>query len=149
MVTSTMTTQEAYETARAWFLKDRRYGWDPTSEECVYFGPQGQRCFVGALIPAELYRESFEGVGVGEVVDNNPELEDLLNGDDEEGRRKFRFLKRGQFLHDNCAMRLVRDGHGNIVFENGVRKREPAPIEEFIARLDDLAREFGLTVPSS
>lgn len=48
------------------------------SDACQYRGPDGSRCFFGALIPDELYDEMMEGQNASAVVIEYPSLEENL-----------------------------------------------------------------------
>ena len=123
-----MTTQEAYEKIREWFLTDRRLGWDDAAEACVYRATDGARCAIGCLIPdgntmlqcdgdISLLFEDFESDFIG------------LFGDDD---YLYDFLARAQLIHDGEA-----------------GKYGSKDVEKFIARLDAVAAsEYGLTVPA-
>jgi hypothetical protein len=56
-----MTDQEAFDAMCRHLLKMRRQTRDPATGACMYRGPRGTRCAVGALIPDEQYRSRFEG----------------------------------------------------------------------------------------
>jgi hypothetical protein len=38
------------------------------SYRCAYRGPNGTKCFIGALIPDDKYLKSFEGYGLGALL---------------------------------------------------------------------------------
>ncbi len=66
---------------------------------CVYRGPNGTKCAMGALIPDELYAERMEGMSAGMVLESYPELEKLLGGD--RASDNGRLLTALQETHDN------------------------------------------------
>lgn len=124
-----MTTQEAYETIRAYFSRPDAVLARGTKGECQYRTPDGNACAVGCLIPDELYYmevEMSEDDGystveystVGGAIEGNlvndiyevdlpgdilDTLKEIVNGDDEEGQRKLRFLNEAQQKHDHAA----------------------------------------------
>lgn len=68
------------------------------NDSCMYRGPNGTRCAIGALIPEELYSIDMENRGVASLLTGFPEVGRLLsvnNDDDEE------FLQDLQNVHDN------------------------------------------------
>lgn len=128
-VTVEMTIQQAYEKIRTHFSQPgAQYGYNEESGECQYRSPENHPCAVGVLIPDELYEQigpwDIEGKGVRDLAKLD-ELRDLVNGDTPMGQFKLEFLTSVQRLHDNCAI-------------------EHHPMEEFIRRLDQRAREFYL-----
>jgi hypothetical protein len=106
-----MTKQELYDGTREWFSQPdatlcRRegpgigqcfYRWDPETEMCYAEAPL--RCAAGVHIPNHLYNEKMEGVGFHSVLEETPELSELLGlGSDEK-----MFVQRMQRMHDKEA----------------------------------------------
>lgn len=136
-----MTTQEAYERIREYFSRPGAELGKSDHGSCAYITASGAKCAVGCLIPDEILSKwgnslnesgSLEGLKDG-VVDNYghffmafrdiPGLQELLNGEDAEGQRKFDFLSEAQKRHDDSFTKTA---------------------EQFVAKLDVLAGEFGL-----
>lgn len=59
------------------------------------WGNGGNKCFVGALLPDELYKEEFEGKGISELIDDNQEVANFF------GSHNGAFLTRLQIIHDD------------------------------------------------
>lgn len=70
------------------------------NEYCVYRGPGGKKCAIGALIPDEIYDERMEGKTILELIDmaNNEDIALPEYFEDEEA-----LLERLQTLHDQCC----------------------------------------------
>lgn len=60
-------------------------------EECLYRREDGLKCAIGALIPDEEYRSSFEGNAVRMIYKDVPALQSV----------DLPFLQDLQFLHDD------------------------------------------------
>ena len=58
---------------------------------CLYYGNEGARCAVGALIPDSEYSKDLEGMELGKVVDSCASLAGL----------DVRFLRDAQSIHDD------------------------------------------------
>lgn len=133
-----MTTQEAYETIRAHFSQPYAEfavitdcAGDPI---CKYRTDDGRKCAFGVLMPDELYDPSFEtcsadfllngggkrNIGVGVFVDAY-DLADHFSGVNKS------FILNAQYFHDTTAT-------------------EGGTVEDFLYKLDDLARAHGLEV---
>lgn len=52
-------------------------GYDEEAPVCLYRGPNGMMCAVGALIPDEVYKPSMENIWVGRLIDKEPQLAHL------------------------------------------------------------------------
>lgn len=109
------------------------YVQEPNGPRCLYRGPNGTRCFVGALIPDENYTPFLENLGAGhewvlEKLGYNEELDsDGVIHD---------FLCRLQTIHD-CALRDNRPS-----LEQGI----VSFIELVRPELDALAKAHSLTI---
>lgn len=64
------------------------------SMACLYRGPNGTKCFIGALIPDELYKPEMEYQSFYEVIRDFPELDPILGG------LSKNLLDRLQYTHD-------------------------------------------------
>ena len=63
---------------------------------CMYRGPKGLRCAVGAVIPNRLYRSHMENAGsIDHLFDQNTKLAELLGGEN------ISLLRRLQLIHDS------------------------------------------------
>jgi len=58
-----MTNQEAFTTMVQHARKQREKSLDDLRQTCLYRGPRGLKCFVGALIPDADYREEWDHAG--------------------------------------------------------------------------------------
>ncbi len=63
-----MNTQEAFDAAVKHLRKQGERSQARYSTDCLYRGPGGLKCAVGALIPDELYEKSYEGRAVKILV---------------------------------------------------------------------------------
>lgn len=112
-----MTTQEAYDRIREFFLRPEaelaRSG-ESSFATCYYrkgeVADSPVRCAVGCLIPDEHYSRSFEGVSVSAL-------------DYDFGEVNIDFLEHAQDAHDRAAS-----------------------VEEFLSALSSVAHRFGLEV---
>ena len=109
------------------------YVQEPGGPRCLYRGPNGTRCFVGALIPDENYTPSLENLGVGcSIVLKSVgcDLEQVwLDGG-------------GTFL---CGLQPIHDStirNNNLSLERG----EVTLIELVRPTLDALAKAHSLTI---
>ena len=94
--------------------------YDKKTGSCTYRGPEGTRCFVGALIPNRLYRVGLEGWAAGNLVADFPDVGEYLDIDGEDAAH---FLTRLQSIHDD---------------------KDPKEWEDEFSYFAD---EYGLTVP--
>lgn len=108
-----MTNQEIFDKVKTHLLAQNAKALDVYGE-CVYFAEDGKRCAAGCIIPEELYRQDYEGLGAC-----SREFQDLWDDldIDEKGVDLIHVL---QNVHDNF---------------------EP---EEWPARLSKIAQERGL-----
>lgn len=74
---------------------------------CLYRGPNGLKCAVGALIPDEEYRTQFEDVIASTVVQNCPSLQGIDKG----------LLNKMQNAHDNVRVQFWEDEFKEIAEE--------------------------------
>lgn len=127
-----LTTQAAYEKIRAHFSQpDVERAYEETLRSCVYrgLGVDGERdphspirCAFGVLIPDDRYSPDME-----------ERFADTLIGDPRFNLQGLfldvstKFLQEAQYEHDNIGV----------------------PFETFIERLDALAHDYNLTVPSA
>jgi hypothetical protein len=63
-----MNTQEAFDAAVEHLRKQGKRSQSKYSTDCLYRGPNGLKCAVGALIPDELYEKSYEGRAIKVLV---------------------------------------------------------------------------------
>lgn len=65
--------------------------------DCLYRGPKGMKCAIGALIPNKLYQKEFEDIGDLEtIIDHIPTIHKLFGG-----RKHLKFLQDLQEIHDD------------------------------------------------
>lgn len=142
------TEQEVYEYIRQYFSRPNavlaKYE-DEMGDRCVYRDDFGNKCAVGCLISDELYDSPLDAkwrsengvrvLTVGEYIESKnvgaiadvPSLQNLVNGDSEEGQKKLEFLKYAQEAHDSA---VTADAH------------------DFVEKLDALASARGLRLVS-
>lgn len=68
-----MTKQEILDKVAAHFAIQRRPA-ITVFGHCVYRGPDGLKCAIGALIPDDLYDPRFEGSPFDELYERRPEI---------------------------------------------------------------------------
>lgn len=132
-----MTTQEAYEAIRLYWtqpgvqLSKRMLplagGMGGPTPGCFYRSPEhGGGCAIGCIIPDDIYTPEMdtdvhgEGTAIDTIIDYYPEVEDLFQDVEQQ------FLIVAQHAHDAGTTKTP---------------------EDFVARLDQVARDFDLTVP--
>lgn len=67
---------------------------------CQYRAPDGKRCFIGALIPDELYTPKIEGLEIHDVLRRFPRIREFF-GIDEQQMTTLTLLSRLQRIHDD------------------------------------------------
>lgn len=67
---------------------------------CMYREPQGRMCFVGALIPDDLYIKEVEGRNVRAIVRAYPEISRKVLPSDLAAEESVCFLENMQYIHD-------------------------------------------------
>ncbi len=116
-----MDTQQAFEMAVKHLRKQGCRSQHSVSfvgtTTCMY-RMNGLKCAVGALIPDEMYQKSFEGIGIGELINDFADLNNLFK------TVNITLLEQLQHIHDN---------------------RE---VKEWEESLEKLAEFYGLTMPS-
>ena len=102
-----MDNQEAYDkmVVHAFTQKERAMG----DGKCVYRAENGNKCFVGALIPDEQYQSWLEGKTASRIMLSVPVLQGLNPN----------FLLQAQDIHDNDNR-----NHWFIAFETLASKYE-------------------------
>jgi hypothetical protein len=86
-----MTEQEAFTKVYRHLLKQRRRSVCPMSGACLYRGPGGLKCAVGALIGDRDYTPHLEGIAICDLAGRLPTLQNL----------HVSFLEGLQTIHDN------------------------------------------------
>jgi hypothetical protein len=110
-----MTTQEAYESIRAYFTRPGAQLAKKENGFCSYRLDTSSgvaKCAVGCLIPDDLYNYKMEDVRVGVLIRQFPELNPIFEG------VSIAFLENAQWAHDAT---------------------ETEDVEEFIEELDRVA----------
>jgi len=76
---------------------------DPDENLCRYRGDNGTKCFIGALIPNEVYEEDMEGMNVANLVERFSIVGRTLGLAENVTRDSsdMRFLARLQYIHDS------------------------------------------------
>ena len=73
------------------------------SDSCAYRGLNGKRCFIGFIIPDELYSPAYEKHSVCELFEMSGELSDLLTPSDMSTYDAVNFLSQLQGIHDSTS----------------------------------------------
>lgn len=91
-----MTNQEAFDTMVRHLRKQGRKSQDDERQTCLYRGPNGLKCAVGALIPDEEYRPEWDekGMSASKIV----KCCHALQGVDSN------LLSIMQTIHDHCSI---------------------------------------------
>ena len=94
-----MDTQQAFEMAVKHLRKQGCRSEQDGAILCRYHIPENNlKCAVGALIPYELYQESFEGRGIVDLIDTFDEINKLFEN------VNTKLLEDLQNVHDNYAV---------------------------------------------
>jgi hypothetical protein len=109
--------QAVYRRVRDHLLKQGRRSWDG-GLGCLYRGPGGLKCAVGALIPDELYDPKIEHAACDEmrvirVLRKIPGMEDVSNED-------AGFLRGLQSIHDRDDPDEWEESLGDFAREHGL-----------------------------
>jgi len=90
------TKQEVFDKAVAHLrsMKKRSIKVIDGNPRCLYRGPKGARCVMGAFIPDELYNENMEDQGASVVIDDTTGLQHL--------KSHSALLNVLQSIHDNA-----------------------------------------------
>lgn len=89
-----MTPQEIFDTVVAHLRRQGRRAVTGVYNGCAYRTSDGLRCAVGCLISDELYKPEMEGVAVGNLVEDFPDLPGWM-------REHADLLSELQGFHDN------------------------------------------------
>lgn len=89
-----MTNQEAFDVMVRHLRKQGRKSEHPTEDRCLYRGPDGLMCAVGALIPDDQYRPEWDEKG---VLANELPCKALRRVDKD-------LLRKMQYIHDFTAV---------------------------------------------
>jgi hypothetical protein len=71
--------------------------------ECRYRTNHGAKCVAGMFIPDELYNTSMEGLSIGHVLVDNPDLPKWMHGEKQ-------LLSRLQLIHDRESWDRIEPG---------------------------------------
>ena len=99
-----MTNQEAFDAVAKHLLTQMKPSVaENDSQSCLYRGPDGLKCAIGALIPDDQYRKEFEYQGIDEIAQYVPALEgvsvhlllelQLIHDDDDALHWKYALIK--------------------------------------------------------
>jgi hypothetical protein len=94
-----LTLQEIFDTVSKHLLTQKERSFDPVNNWCMYRGPRGLKCAVGALIPDDLYDESMENENVSHLFSSHRDVI-VGSGIDADSFDADRLLCELQFLHD-------------------------------------------------
>lgn len=65
------TLQDYFDIAWDWCVVQKQPpAWDDVKQICLYRGPNGERCFIGAAIPDDKYDPHFEKEPLGVVIEH-------------------------------------------------------------------------------
>ena len=107
-----MNIQEIFDLVVEHALKQKKQSYDNLLEMCKYRGPSGTKCFVGFLIPDELYFGEMEGKLISVVLEEFPKVAEYLLGNNinpELKKKKRCLLEDLQELHDNYMPNRWKD----------------------------------------
>ena len=88
-----MTNQEVFTKVKNHLLSQMKHS--KNGESCLYRGPDGLKCAIGALIPDDLYTPDLESNDIDHLLEICPEIASLFHGVDGE------LLAGLQILHDH------------------------------------------------
>lgn len=108
-----MNSQEQFDTVVRNLGKQGKPATDANGY-CVYRAPDGSKCAAGQLIPDDVYRYGMEGIGIGSVIEENPDLQWL----------------------DKPLVRSLQSAHDIWASDQDMVK--------FVARLHSIASQFEL-----
>jgi hypothetical protein len=111
-----MKRQDLFNKAARHLLRQNQQCLDE-DDGCVYRGPDGMKCAIGALFPNAVYEKGMEMTSVSQLINDFPKVRKYLGG-----VRNAEFLQRLQDVHDD---------------------NNP---EEWPERLVEVASEFNLSV---
>jgi len=74
------------------------------SERCQYLTEDGNKCFVGVLIPRHMYSSDMEGTGVGYVIKPYPSLIPIILPTDMALQYGIEFMENLQKIHDHTLV---------------------------------------------
>ncbi len=94
-----MDKQEIFTQVKKHLLKQNKQSLTSQSEtgKCLYYGKEGMKCAIGALLPKWIYSKDMENKGANALITSNPEVGLLLGV--EENTDIF-FLDQLQEVHD-------------------------------------------------
>jgi hypothetical protein len=107
----TITKQQIFDRAVEHLRQQRAQSIDPKTSVCLYRGPDGLKCAIGALIPDELYQPEMEGLLADEIVKRYPTLASLFSPDSPS------LLNSLQHMHDFWRLSDWEEGFAEIATE--------------------------------
>lgn len=128
-----MTRQEMYSKAKAVINAQGGPSINFDTGQCMYRGPDGRKCAVGALIPDEEYSPAIEGAGImGRAATYTGNAHTVPAFIREMPIEDLYFLQRLQQAHDQATVGFISPG-------------EMAEwLVSFNARMAQIAAEYGL-----
>lgn len=92
-----------------------------SEDGCLYRGPKGRMCPVGACIPDEKYLPVMEGKGVEGLIKFNKEIKAIFHG------VELGLLIRMQSIHDNLLPEHWADMMKCVAIEFGLKSTNKKP----------------------
>lgn len=93
---------------------------------CRYRDHYGRKCFVGALIPDELYQPRMENQSVEAVFEFFPEVEAHIIQDDQEHKSSIKFLLiKLQDIHDYYTPEVWEDKFRDLAQQSNLTYTPP------------------------
>jgi hypothetical protein len=77
--------------------------------KCLYRHPNGLKCFIGELIPDEMYEPEMENKGIDMLWEYYPEIFSNLFKKDQ-----IPFLEKLQQIHDSCPIKFWKEEIENL-----------------------------------
>lgn len=114
-----MNNQQAFDI----MIQHLRQQGQPSKEEgssrCLYRGPDGLKCAVGALIPDNIYSRHFEGLDIHDAATQYPAIRKLFEGMD------YTLLGAVQFTHDTYPVDKWEEAFRNLAQRFGLEYTTP------------------------
>ena len=82
------------------------------NEHCKYRTASGLKCAAGCLIPDDMYKPSMEGMNIIGVIQNNPNLEDVISNPG--------LISRLQFIHDWIEVMSWEESFKGVAIQFGL-----------------------------
>jgi hypothetical protein len=119
-----MKSQEIFNKVAVHLIKQGIASHDQVSG-CLYRGPNGTKCAVGAIMPDSVYRKGMETSGIGALIQNFKLPNWIIDNEN--------LLSELQMVHDN---RAATDYEGHLL---------PFDIQDLVRDLREIAVERNLS----